>query len=407
MATIVDDSYGAILSRSFEQLRAKTDITQLVPGAKARALLEIVSREIGDLSLRFNKDLLQAFVKNATGENLDLLADLLGLTRRQPSQAAASATQQIQRFYVDGGGAFGSINGRASIVIPAGTRVLTTGDPATVYITTAEITCAAAATEAWAAIRSEEFGVGSYVGMGTLTVHDFENYTGFTGGLLKTTNIEGIIHATEVESDTNFRYRIMNRTLEAEKANLTSVRLAALSVSGVADVLPAEYFRGIGTGAFYIKAITPTVGEVLLSRVQDEIDRAKAYGSYIQARAPDEVGVELEAKLLLRRVLPATEDEDLRNRVRDNLFNYINGLDIGDPLEITELLRVIQNTDTNIKKVGTLKKPFEAIYIWRYSPSRDSRSREKLTVETYNTDLYERVICEATIEIPIILTTTV
>ena len=36
MATIIDDSYGAILSRSFEQLRAKTDITQLVPGAKAK-----------------------------------------------------------------------------------------------------------------------------------------------------------------------------------------------------------------------------------------------------------------------------------------------------------------------------------------------------------------------------------
>jgi len=69
-------------------------------------------------------------------------------------------------------------------------------------------------------------------------------------------------------------------------------------VPGVADVVLDEYSRGIGTGAVYIKAITPTVSDFLISLVQDAVDRVRAFGNLIEARAPNAVGVEMDITLI-------------------------------------------------------------------------------------------------------------
>jgi uncharacterized phage protein gp47/JayE len=394
---IIDDKFSEIIGDAISELQHRTDITQLTPGAKARGLLEIVSRETGNAYDTFDRELLQAFVRYATGEKLDYIGELMGLSRKQASRVELTAGQKIQKFSVDGGRTFGEINGGAPITITAGTNIQTRDDVPIIYTLTDNLVCPAANTEAYGAVKSVDFGIATLVGAGSLTVHDFEQYDDYLNRSLLTTNIEGIVFAEETESDTNYRYRLMNRTLESETGNEVALRIAALSVPGVADVVSAEYARGIGTGAMYIKGIIPVVPESLIADVQDRLDRVKAFGNFVEARSPKNIGVELLVNLTLYKAITTAQDTDLKTRVRQAIFNYINGLDITQPLEISLLVNEIQKVDGNIKTVGTLTKPIEEIYIFKFSASEDNRVRYKL-VGDYMPTGFERVVVEYTLD---------
>jgi len=396
---ISDDKYEKLVASALSELRSATDITQLAPGAKARALLEIVSRETGNLYNSFSIELMQTFARYATGANLDLIGELVGVRRRQANRNTITAQSKIQKFYVDNG-VFDSINGGAPFIIPTGTEIRTTStnanDPAIVYITTTDTTCGLGMSEAFAGIKSVEFGVNANIGAGTLTIHNFAGYTDVSNNSLKTTNVDGIIYAESQETDANFRYRVVNQALVGEAANITAIRIASLSVPGVADVYLDRFSRGIGTGAVYVKAITPEPSEFLLLSVQNEIDTAHAFGNLIEARAPKSVGVEVVVKLHLYQAIPQLEQDNLKARVREQMFRFINGLDINETFELADLVRVVTSTDPNIRSIGTPQQPFNLVMIYKYSAADDKRIGREINyaLGKYETRAYERVIVE-------------
>lgn len=399
MVEVYDNKYRELMANALNELRTTTDITQLTPGAKARALLEIAMRELGNAYNIFSKDMLKAFLPYATGADLDLIGELMGLTRRPASRNELTGDERIQKFYVEGGGTFGSINGGVNFTIPAGaevyTKVLAEDEEAKTYIISEDLVCQTADTVAYAAIRSREFGTVGNVGAGTLVLHNFENYSDYLNDTLKTINIEGVAYAEDAESDANYRFRLTNQTLESELANYVAVRMAALNTPGVADVLMDEYSRGIGTGAVYIKAVTPTVSEFLLSEIQLAVDKVKAYGSFIEARAPKDVGVEMVLTLTLYKTMTQVQITDLGNRVRDHIYQYINGLDINESLEVDLLVREILSVDSNIRRVGTIQQPIDELYVWKYSAAEDNRVRQA-ALDGYTASNFERVVIEYT-----------
>ena len=400
MVETFENKYSELVSRALTALTSKTDISQLAPGAKARALIEIVMKELGDAYTIFNTDLLEAFIRYASGDKLDLIGELYGVSRIQATRNTVDADAKVQKFYVEDG-TFGSINNDSSFIIPAGVAISTresTSGQQIVYELTSAVTCNAAATEAYGSIRSMEFGTAGNIGAGTLVEHNFSLYDDYLNNSLKTINVEGVVYAQERESDDAFRYRIINQTLASEQANSVAIRMAALSVPGVADVVLDEYSRGIGTGAVYIKAITPTVSDFLISLVQDAVDRVRAFGNLIEARAPNAVGVEMDITLNLYKPISAQDETDLKMRVRDTLYFYINSLDINEELALDLLVRQIQAVDGNIRSTGTIQQPIDHLYIWRYSAAEDNRvSREALS--GYQARNFERIVVEYT-ELP-------
>ncbi|WP_336245965.1 baseplate J/gp47 family protein, partial [Mangrovimonas futianensis] len=113
-------------------------------------------------------------------------------------------------------------------------------------------------------------------------------------------NNYGIVNGSDQESDDRFRFRIANSLVAAEQANFTSVRLAALSVPGVADV---QFVNGVnGTASFdlYVKALStePSVG--LLGSVQAAVELVTAFPIRVFVRAPLLVGLEFFLHLNLR-----------------------------------------------------------------------------------------------------------
>jgi uncharacterized phage protein gp47/JayE len=398
MVVSFEDKNSELMSSAIDELRASTDITQLTPGAKARSLLEIINREIANAYNSFSVDLLQAFVNKSEGRNLDFIGELMGVSRIQASRNALSSVSQVQRFFVENG-TFGDINGSSSFTIPTGTivstRITSDEEEAISYTLTTDVICSAAASEVFASLRSLEFGDTSNIGAGSLVIHNYEQYTDYLNLTLKTTNVEGIAYAENTESDINYRYRIINQTLASEQANSTSIRLAVLSVPGVADVQLDEYNRGIGTGAAYIKAVVPTVGAVLISTAQDAIDRVRAFGNFIEARQPPLVGIELQVTLNLIKELPTLEATNLKARVRSAIYQYINGLDINQDLDLELLEREILGVDSNIKSLGIPSKRLDQVFIWKYSAAEDNRIRF-VALNGYTAVNNQRIVVEFT-----------
>ena len=398
MVSIYDNKYEELVSNALGELRATTDITQLTPGAKARALIEICMKEMGFAYETFSRDLLGSFIRFAQGPDLDLIAELVGLSRRQASRNVADVESEVQKFYVRSG-TFGDINGAASFTIPLGTTIQTIPTASTqepiYYVTTEDAICSPSLSEIFVGVRALEFGEDGSVGAGTLTRHNFELYDDYLDNSLLTTNIESISYAVARESDTNLKFRIVNQALTGEAANWTALRIACLAVPGVADVFPDEYYRGVGTGAIYIKSTTPTVSTYVLSTVQEEISRFRAFGNLVTGLAPPYVGVEMVVDLNLYNVIPVREQTTLLTRVRNRIYDYVNTLDINESLDVDLLLREIIKIDANIRSVGTTTKPITRLYVWKYSAAEDSRIRQQ-ALNGYTARNFERIVVEFT-----------
>ena len=404
MVIFYEDKYSELMSDAIQELRATTDISQLTPGAKARALLEIINREIGAAYRTFSSDFIKGYIKEARGENLDLIGDLMGLTRGQATRNDIESSNQIQKFYVESGtfGSINEINGvQTAFTIPAGVliqNVVPEGSQPIQYRLSENVVCATGENTAYGAIQAVEYGTVANIGAGSLTIHNYELYQDYLAGTLKTKNIEGISFANDVESDANFRYRITNQTLASESANLIAIRMAALGVPGVADVWLDEYSHGIGTGAVYIKGVTPVINETLLATVQAAIESIKAYGNFVDVKSPPLVGVEMTIGLNLIERRRQLEEDALVARVRDVLYDYINSLDINEALDIDLIVRKVLGVDSNIKSLGTPTQQIEYLYVWKDSAAEDNRVR-RLATEGYTARNFERIIVEYT-ELP-------
>jgi len=403
MANIYENKYNDLLSSALAELTTKTDITQLGPGTKARTLIEVVMREISNTYTQLNIELANVFVSSASGKNLDFIGELVGLTRWRANRNVSLAEAKVQKFYVEDG-IFGGINDGYSFTIPKGTRVYTRQtspqELPVEYILTADVFCDLSLSEVYASIKSVEFGGASNIGAGSLVVHDFSVYSDYLNGTLKTINIDSIIQAINDESDETFRYRISSQALSGESANATAIRLAALSVPGVSDVILEEYTRGIGTGSVYLKSVVPVVSESLKVAVQDMVNQVAAYGNLIQVRSPSMIGIEIDLTLNLYRRLPVLEETTLKNRVRDALYRYFNNFDINQSLEPSEIVRVVLGVDSNIKSTGSLVKQIDRLYVWKDSPAENSRMCREV-LEGYVTKNFERITVEYTVEDPI------
>jgi len=140
------------------------------------------------------------------------------------------------------------------------------------------------------------------------------------------------------------------------------------------------------------------VGEALLATVQAAASRAKAFGNFIEVKAPSLVGVEMTIGLNLMKRGTQREEDALVSRVKDVLYRYINSLDINEALDPALISRTILRLDSNIKSIGTPTRPIEYLYIWKFSAAEDNRVR-RLAMDGYQAKNFERIVVEYS-EIP-------
>lgn len=399
-------SADTALQESLDTLNNTTGITQVTPGGKARAILEIMANEHGRLAESFDLEIAEAFVRTATGDNLDMIGELVGVTRKEAQKAQVDASHGNIKFYVISG-TFGDITGGIPVTVPKGTslvsQVTIAGTTKSIaYITSEDVELGTTATEVYVSAISRSAGSKASVGIGTINSHNFTGYKDYQIDALKITNVNGIIGGTDRESDTNYRYRISNVVIGSEAANLTAITLAALGVAGVSDVSVVPYDRGSGSFAVYVKSIYPTVSDALLDKVQESVDRVTSLGNSGVIRSPKAIGVELTVTLNYRSVLTDDQKDTIESLVEDAIISYVNNLDIGEEFVSQELISRILDVSDNIKNIGRTGKPFSSIYIYKDSKLSDNRMRYSL-ISDYAAFSDERVMIEQTIQSPVIV----
>lgn len=332
-------NYGELVQDALSYLETNTDITNTSIGGITRSLIEIINRNVADYYDVLDINVAMGFLSTAEGYFLDLIGSLFNMDRIVASAASVTSTDNTQKFYVTSGTLHDKI---PSDIISSGTTV-STSDGLLTYTVTADTAFSVSATEVFVPVEAPGVGTRYNTGTDTLTVSNL----GVTG--VYTTNVRAIVSGANTESDSNYRYRLSNATLAAEKANEISIRLAALSVDGVADVIIKKYARGIGT---YDVLVVPTEGIAtasLLASVQSAINDVQACGIKGTAVAPTVVPIDIVVKVIFTDDATDYEKSTIRSNVVVAIETYIANIPVGGTFILNEMRQQIMDTSAKIK----------------------------------------------------------
>jgi uncharacterized phage protein gp47/JayE len=394
-------SFDELLQEATTQVVQQTRLTRISPGSKARAILEAINRNINEAYQTFDLNLARAFLSGATGQYLDFIGEMMGVTRAGIEVANVTSASRTIKFYVDGGGTFGSINNSASILLPAGTLVTTLDAQGGIpYRTNTVQVFPVGATTSFVSAQAVIPGSFSNVGAGVLNFHNYLGYADSANNTLLCTNIAGIFSGAEVESDVNYKFRIASQALSSERGNETAIRINALLVPGVADVITIPYFKGIGTYRLIIKSITPTVPQSLIDTVRVAIDQYSSLGIVPEVAKPKETGLSFTITIKYRKKLADQERTKIEDAITASLKDYVNGLDIGQDFIINEAVERTLSVSEEIKDIGRPGKPFDEIFMYKESKLTDTKIRNEL-IENLEPEQFERIIIEPSVSKPI------
>ena len=282
---------------SFEYLARETLVTNLAPGGVARGLVETTNRQIADLYDALEIVSTQVYPSLAQGAFLDLLGELVGVTRRSELSATVVADDQALRFYVESGtlGQYLPHPSDAKLgQIPAATTV-TSRDGSIQFTVDTAHDFPVNSREAYVGARTSARGSGGNVGRGDLINHSL----GVSAVLV--TNVSSITTGRDVEGDEAFRSRISNSVLASQSSNETAVRMATLSIPGVADVRLLPGVAGAGSFRAMLIPVGNRVPVQVLQETRQRIRNIAAYGVRVFVEEPIYVPISLTMKLSLER----------------------------------------------------------------------------------------------------------
>lgn len=393
MSPLLAESKDKILGDLLVDVVDNTNITKVSVGSKTRVIIEALSGKLGQMYRKFDLNLAQAFLVGAEGKYLDFFGMMMGVSRIGQEAAQVTPEERNVKFYVQSG-TFGDINGGSSIVLTSGT-IVSTGQAGSgvIYTVPYNVILSSSDSETYVPVRAARAGTASNVGARQLIYHNFIDYDDSASESLLVVNEAEVVRGQDGEIDTNYKFRISQQVTAAESANPTAIRLTALGVPGVADVLVIPYARGIGTYDVLIKATTATVPVGLLAAVNEALGNETAQGIVYRARAPMETGVSMIGTLTFRKRLSAQEESNIINTVTANVGDYINSLDIAEDFIVNEIVERVMATSDNIKNIGVANNPLDEVYIYRPTKLDDNKLRNRLEGD-YSPKEDERLIVE-------------
>lgn len=402
---LLDLKTTEIISNALQKLNTFTNISFLSPGSKARMLVDILSEELGLQASQFDLNTGAGLLRKANGEILDFIGEIFGLERLREVKSSVTSSEQNFAFYTVGNN-FGEINDGEDIVIPEGAVQISNSDTfsteSTIYTNTEKIILKANENRVFFSAQALNSGFYANAGANTLVHHDFKEYADSLNKTLLVTNNHGISYGRDRESDENYRYRIQKEKISSEAANETAIRLGLLVIPGVANVKKIPYSRGIGTCDWLVSSTSVIVSQELLDLAQEVIEEKQAVGMSNVAKSPVLIGTEFSFSVTYKGALEDRQKESIKSDIRTNISNYVNNLEIGEPLILDQIVRIVLTSSDLIESMGDADSSdnFKNIFLYKRSGLSDSLTRKTLT-GNYTPKSYERVVLETTIPRPI------
>jgi uncharacterized phage protein gp47/JayE len=334
-------------AESLRYLSENTSITYLSEGSIARGLMEATNLEIARVQEYIASTYSNVFINTAQGIYLDLIGEMLGVTR-VPKTAANSAAEDnnVQLSVVSGtlGEKFPSPNNANQGVIPAGLTIQAT-DGSITFKTSQAVTFNATLTEIFVPVVADSSGTASNVGRGRLTIHD-----GPAG--VNVTNLKTIANGAEIESDKEYRFRLANTVAGNPTSNETSIRLAVAGLPDVSRIEFNEFARGAGT----FDVLLVPVGNIVSRRVADiarrAIENVSAFG--VSSRVVEPVFKRFRISVQLIPLVGTGAGILDVNRVdtKNAVLDYFETLPLGGELIINRLrASIIEAVTQDIKDI--------------------------------------------------------
>ena len=366
MARITNDTAEDIYERMAAQLRANTKINRLSPGSKARVLLEAISAEQGVIHTSVNSALLLGYVQSAAGEFLDALAEVVGVYRRRATASSSTSRSRSVRVSTTPADTFGNINAGQDIVIPSNTLIRSSSSGATFY-TSSTTVLNQNATEGFLSISSTAPGRDTSAAIGELNIIDFTSFESFPNSVLTVSNLSAIDNGSDEELDEFLRYRVISAFQSSQKANPIAIRLAALSVFGVEDVVLLPLYEGVGTAHVILDTTDGVVSPGVRASVLERIEEAKAISAKLTVRAPERIGLSLDLSVTYQRGTTDRNKSDARSAIRSAISNMVLTTRLGGGLRLNDIAARAQASHSSIAQIGQPNTPLDRVLVWRDS----------------------------------------
>ena len=367
-----------LISITKDKLASKTKIRAFMPGSIARSMLETYNEVAVEIHSALNVDIVNSLISSSYGSRLDEIGILVGEPRKLSNYAIGYVTISIDplsgKTLSDLIAILETATGSSytSITIPMQTEVSNDDGTKTYNLTTS---VDISDTPVNVDVLSYNVGSGGNADSGVI-----KRFTSLSTDLtpilsyLIVTNPVPIDSGQEDETDENYRYRIINRFNTAVKANDMAIRLAALSVPGVANVYLRNYEYGIGSTGLFIVSESPIVSQGILNAVQAAVNSVKSASEIVVVSSPTYKAIKMQIRLQFTPDTHVGDKDIIVDQTTTNVINYVNNLGLGKEVVMTEVDRIVKDTSTKIydfsmDQVGVGDYNFQSGLIEYYEPT--------------------------------------
>lgn len=320
MATVEDK-----IKRVKDKLEGRTGLSNLIPGTKAYQFIEAISYEHMQLEyISEENDRKRSLAKSKERELDAIGTEFFGLHRLGEIPPYISSSMKCIKFYVSTG-TFGDINNGEDIIVPEGVTIVGTFANSYFKFRVSEYTILDKNTQEKYVSADLVQGPLSAIPSNVLTTHDLTNYALSSNNLLKVTNSTPVNSGRSVESDENFRYRIVNSPKAAPQTTVPAFHSLATEIPGVSNVFIEQASNGGGTFTIYVQGITPITGDDVVQRVKDaaQIHLSPWVVNYTITK-PNYIGISCDLNVVTKGALTDTISRNIKNAIA-SLINNIYG----------------------------------------------------------------------------------
>lgn len=140
------------------------------------------------------------------------------------------------------------------------------------------------------------------------------------------------------ETDTNYRYRLMNWTLTNEASNNTAINDALLLPTYASNIEFRPKIRGCGTGVCYVipKEYTTDYITNALLEAKQIIETVATPGLYVEYIVPKILGVKLQVYMISEN----GDIDAIHENIERNVLEYINNIPPYAYLQVGQINRI-------------------------------------------------------------------
>lgn len=340
-----------MVRNSLRYLSKTTNISYFSQGSIAKALIEATNLEISRLQNFVSTAFDNGFLSTATGLYLDLFGEMLGITRISDRRAASSINDSAVRFYVDSGtlgSRLPSPLGGGKGLIPRGTTI-TNSEGTIAFLVTSDVTFPVNARSVFVPISSESTGSAFNVGANQLSRHSLASVD------VKVTNDISITTGSDVETDSEYRFRLAKAMTTRFGANGSAVQVVASSQPGVsrAELLP--FARGSGTFDVLLIPQGNRLPDSVKQDTRRAVEAVVAFGISPRIVEPEYVDFCITVQLRYSDGTAEGQKAACRAAAESAILRYIASIAIGGELIVNQLRAAVLGAHPAIKDIKIIE----------------------------------------------------